>query len=184
MSSYSMAWRSIPWQPLVASAPSFSRAVSNGTAREIAEVQEPGPGVFEIAIAHKDVPRKQIVVFIGATDSLREAAILLVSDGGDLRGFLDHAIKEKHVIWLRTKPTKTHEDAIEFRDKALGQYDYAWVQQTGARARSLVALPSFLCCGCWCRTGVNLRDGPPKFVQPKSEGLLSKLTSSISGRKR
>lgn len=179
-SSYGMAWRGCPWQPLIASAKSLSQATSNGMARSIAEDQEPGPGAYELSIAYKDNPQKRIKVYIGAAESLRNAAVLLVTDGGDLRGFLDHALKEGHVVWIRCKRAKSSEDAAAIRDKILGVYDYPWVQQPGGRARSLTVRPSFLCCGCCCRTGVTIKEGPPKFVQPKTGGILSML----SGKKR
>ena len=184
VSGYRLAWRSYTWQPLLATASSLSRATANGTARSIAEDQDPGPGAYELAIAHKSTPHKRIKVYIGAAESLRDAAVLLVTDGGDLRGFLDHALKENHVVWLRCKPTANAEEAAAARDKVLGHYDYAWVQQPSGRARSLMVHPTYCCgCSCLCRTGMDIKEGPPKFVQPKTGGLLKMLSSKKSSKR-
>lgn len=66
--------------------------------------------------------------------------------------------------------------AQEHVNQILDKYDYAWVVQPAGKPRSLVVRQKFLCCGA-ISTGVNVKEGPPKFVQQKS-GLLKMLSGS------
>ena len=175
ISSYRMFWRGCLWQPLLAPAANLQRSAASGAAEDVASVQAEGPGVYELSLTCKQSPDKRIKVYCSAASSLRSDAVALVTDGGALRGFLDHALKEGHAIWYRCKATKDPEAAADATDKLLTAFDYAWLQQPGGRARSLVVRQRYLCCS-FIKTGVDVKDGPPKFVQPKSGGIMSMLT--------
>lgn len=176
--SQKLFWRGCRWESFLAPASTFQRAASNAHAIDAANDMPNGPGVIEIAIANKKLPEKRIKVHIVAAESLRQLAQRLADDGGELRGFLEHACKNEHGVWFRYRTTKSLEDAHKFVDNTLDKFDYAWVQQPGARARSLVVSPIFCCCNSF-RTGTRIEEGPPKFDVNKG-GILNML----SGRKR
>lgn len=180
-SGYKWAWSGAHWQPLLASGSSLEKATRDGIALTIAADQPNAPGIFELAIAHKEKPRSRVPVYVGAGESLRDELSALLADGGEVRGFLDHALKTNHVLWVRCKRKATPEAAVAARDAALADYDFAWIQQNGARARSLVLKPRRGCCVCCCcckAKRTQLTEGPPKFVAEKQKSGLSQMLSS------
>ncbi|KAH7618933.1 hypothetical protein NADE_005781 [Nannochloris sp. 'desiccata'] len=180
-SGYRWSWGGAPWQPLLASASSLLRATSDGTAVDIAGAQTGGPGIYELAIVHKDQPTNYIAVYVGAAANVREALFELMSERSELKGFLDHCLKENCVVWIRVKPRATIEAANAARDRALANLDFAWVQQPGARGRSLTLKPHYQCCGCLCKgKRMILKEGPPKFLTQQKSGFKQ----MFSGKKR
>ena len=177
-SGYRWSWGGAPWQPLLASASSLQRATSDGTAVNIAGDQTGGPGLYELAIAHKDQPTNRIAVYLGAAENVREALFQLMGERSELKGFLDHCLKENCVIWLRVKTKSTVEAANVARDKDLADYDFAWIQQPGARGRSLTLKPQYGCCGCMCKgKTMALKEGPPKFSTQQNSGFKQLFSS-------
>jgi hypothetical protein len=171
-SGYRWAWGGAYWQPLLASASSLQRATTDGTAVNIAGDQTGGPGIFELAIAHKEQPANHIAVYVGAAESVRDALFELMSERSELKGFLDHCLKENCVVWLRVKSKGTIETANAARDKALANFDFAWLNQPGARGRSLTLKPNYRCCGCMCKSkSMVLKEGPPKFLTQQKSGF-------------
>ena len=176
---YRWAWSSSPWQPLLSSGNSLSRATSDGVAAIIAADQSPSPGIYELAIAHKDKPKAHVAVYLGSAASLRDAISELVSTGGELQGFLDDVLKQNHVVWVRVKEKRTEELALAARDSALKDYDYAWVWQTGAKARSLTLKPTYGCCKCSGKVhGLTIKEGPPKLVDQRQKSGFMQLLGS------
>jgi hypothetical protein len=180
-SGYRWSWSGCNWQPLLASAPSLLRANADGHAIDIAGDQTGGPGIYELAIAHKDQPHNHIAVYLGTAENVRESLFELMSERSELKGFLDHCLKENCVVWIRVKPRATIEAANAARDKALANYDFAWLNQPGARGRSLTLKPSYRCCGCMCKSKTMvLKEGPPKFLTQQKSGFKQ----MFSGKKR
>ena len=70
-SGYRWAWGGSPWQPLLASAKSLQSA-ADSAAIDIAGAQTGGPGIYELAIAHKDQPTNYVTVYVGAAENIRE----------------------------------------------------------------------------------------------------------------
>lgn len=159
---YSLVWRGCEWHPLIAPSPNLQKALSSGPSMSIAEDLHPGPALFEVAIAPKDATTKRVEIFVGATENLRDSVKDFLSVRGKYKGFLDHALKEKHCIWIRFKTMSSFDNAKRDSEKILDKYDYAWVQQTSCPARTLVMKPRIFC-GCCCRTGFDIMEGPPKF---------------------
>ena len=177
-SGYRWSWGGAPWQPLLSNASSLQRALTDGVALEICSDQPTSAGIFELAIAHKDQPKDHITVYLGSGDNLRETLLNLIKDGGELAGFLNHALKEGHVVWMRVKTKSSPEAANAARDKALADYDFAWIQQPGAKARTLALKPQYKCCMCMCKSkSMALKEGPPKFVTQQKSGLMQMLSS-------
>lgn len=164
---YGLVWRGCDWHPLVAPAPNLQKALAQGPSLSIAQDLHPGPGFFEIAIAPKDKTTSRIEVYIESTDNIRESVKDMLSLKGKYKGFMDHALKEKHCIWIRYKTTSSHDNAKKEVEKILDKYDYAWVQQPHCGARSLVMKPRIFC-GCCCRTGFDIIEGGPKFSNTES----------------
>lgn len=171
-------WRGHTWTNFLPPANSFQNASRAGHAVDMAFDFPNSPGVIEIAITHAKVPGKRIKVFIKSVDSLQEYVHQLAYDGGELKGFLQHALKAHHGIWIRSKVTKSLEEGKDFVEGVLKKFDYAWIQQPGAKARSIVVRPTYCCCSHF-NTGVILEEGPPKFETQKSRVL-----GFLSGKKR
>lgn len=188
-SPFRWSWSSCPWEPLLGGGSSLKRADRDGMATTIANDQPASPGIFELSIAHKNVPQKRVVVYLGAAENIRNELTTLVQDGGELRGFLDHGLKEGHVVWFRVQLKPSVAAATAAKDSALANYDYAWVNQPGAKGRSLMLRPEHSCCSgacCFCgkaKGRVTLREGPPKFLQEKQQSGLFQMLSGNS-RKR
>jgi hypothetical protein len=100
--------------------------------------------------------------------------------GASLAGWLDHALKKGHAVWLRARAAASAEAADACAERILGAYDYAWVAQPGARARSLVVRRETMCCCVPAPPRIN--EGPPKFVAAAGQG--SGLLSMLSGKSR
>jgi hypothetical protein len=186
-SGYRRFWRGSEWQPFLTTGSSLAKATASGVAGDIAGDQHDGPGVYELALSCRGKPgepavaSRRIKVYASASSNVRSDMGALVRDGGGLRGFLDHALKEGHVVSLRVKPAKDSPAAAAAADKHLAAFDYAWLQQPGARARSLVVRQKYMCCGA-IGTGLDIKEGAPKFVQPGKSG--GGLLSMLSGKKR
>jgi hypothetical protein len=93
LSGYRLGWRSYEWTPFLPPASNFAKAVGDGLAMDIASDQPAEPGVLELAIANTKYAGRRYKVYIAAADSLRDAAKRLAFDGGEVHGFLDHALK-------------------------------------------------------------------------------------------
>ena len=159
---YALTWKGAQWHPLVAPAPSLAKALSGGTPLSIAAEFDPVPGIFELAIAPRENMTNRVEVYVDATESLNDALRAVLDLRGLLKGFLDDALKHHHCIWIRCKQFSSFENARKEKEKILEKFDYAWVQQQYAPARTLIMRPrKFL--GCCCRIGFDTVEGPPKF---------------------
>ena len=169
--NYRWSWFGAPWHALL-KGKTFNLATVDGTAKQAAEDFPNISAIFELAIAHTSKAGMRIAVYLGATDNLRETMVSLMTDGGHLRGFLDYALRNNHMVWMRYKRKPGLEAANKARDDVLADFDFAWIQQPGARGRSLVLKPTYGCCGCLCKSnGLMLAEGPAKFMPEKPENL-------------
>jgi hypothetical protein len=171
---YSMIWRGCEWDPLIAPAPNLQKALASGPTMSLDEDMHPVTALFQIAIAPKDATLKRTEGNLEYTENLRDSVKEFLSVRGKYKGFLDHALKEKHCLWIRFKSMSSYDNAKRDGEKILDKYDYAWVQQRSGPARTLALRPRIFC-GCCCRTGFDIVEGPPKFS--KEESSFKKLMS-------
>lgn len=169
---YGLTWRGCEWHPLIAPSQNLRKALAAGPSLSIAEDLHPGPAFFEVAIAPKDQPTKRLEVYLEATENLRDSVKDLLNMNGKYRGFFDHALGANHCIWLRYRTTSSFENAQRETEKIFGKYDYAWNSQNYGSARTLT-MKERQFCGCCCRTGYDIIEGPPKFT--KNESSFKKL---------
>lgn len=167
---YTVTWRGCNWHPLVAPAQSLKAALAGGTPLSIAAGLEQRPAIFEIAIAPKDKTSKRVEVFIDAAPNLAESVKGVLDMKGQLKGCIDHALKQHHCIWIRYKCLSSYESAEREKDKILDKFDYAWVDQQYARARTLTMKPTKFC-GCCCHTGFEIIEGPPRLSKQETSSF-------------
>jgi hypothetical protein len=184
-SRYRAFWRgagATPWVPWLAPASSLRSALASAHARDLASDLPAAPGVFELALSPPDAPDTRVKVYVAASADLqRELVALCDAGGGSLAGWLDHALKKGHAVWLRARSVASAEAADACAERILGAYDYAWVAQPGARARSLVVRRETMCCCFPAPPRIN--EGPPKFVAAggQGSGLLGMLSKRSAG---
>eukprot|EP00890_Picochlorum_soloecismus_P001521 jgi/Picsp_1/236/NSC_00235-R1_hypothetical protein ATCV1_Z174L [Acanthocystis turfacea Chlorella virus 1] len=176
---YSIIWKGCNWRPLVAPAASLRKALDSGPSLSLAEELHPGPGLFELAIAPEEKSTKRVEVYLEATENLREGVKGTLSLDGPLSGCTDHALKNKHYIWVRYRTYTKYENAERDKDKILDKFDYAWLQQQYFPARTLM-MKAKKFCGCCCRTGFVVIEGPSKL---RSQGKKTSSFQRIVGRR-
>ena len=164
---------------MVAPAANLRKALDSGPSLSLAEELHPGPGLFELSIAPEEKSTKRIEVYLEANENLREAVKSTLSLDGPLCGCMDHALKNKHCIWVRYRTYAKFENAERDKDKILDKFDYAWLQQQYFPARSLMMKPKKFC-GCCCRTGFAVIEGPSKL---RSQGSKKSSFHRIMSRK-
>jgi hypothetical protein len=170
---YKSVWIGCEWQPLVASCQNLRKALASGPSLSIAEDLAPSPALFELAIAPKDAASHRVEVYIEGTDSLRDSVKDLLNMNGKYRGFFDDCLP-KHCVWIRFKTMSSEDNAKREVDRILSKYDYAWNSQSHGSPRALM-LKESLFCGCCCRTGWAIVEGPAKFT--RNESSFKKLMS-------
>lgn len=136
-------------------------AIEKATTEGVNKELKTTPALFELALVHRDRPKKRVKVYVGKTMNFQKSQDDLLQETSDLAKYLRLALQHNCAVYRRFVYYAAHDmgggrerkiDPECLMDRAharfLSYYDYPWNAQKGSTGeRGIYLVPhSALCC--------------------------------------